>query len=54
MDLIMKIRNIKCIENLDFTFPLNKGIYAITGENGAGKSTLERVHIKTASKIIAR
>ena len=40
MDLIMKIRNIKCIENLDFQFPLNKGIYAITGENGAGKSTL--------------
>ena len=40
MDLIMKIQNVKCIENLEFKFPLNKGIYAITGENGAGKSTL--------------
>ncbi len=40
MNLVMKIRNVKCIEDLEFNFPLNKGIYAITGENGAGKSTL--------------
>ena len=40
MDLKMKIKNIKCITDLTFSFPLEPGIYAITGENGAGKSTL--------------
>ncbi len=40
MNLNMKIRNIKCIEELTFSFPLETGIYAITGENGSGKSTL--------------
>lgn len=40
MELSMKINNIKCIKSLDFSFPLQAGIYAITGENGAGKSTL--------------
>ena len=40
MDLQMKIRNIKCIKELSFSFPLEAGIYAITGENGSGKSTL--------------
>ncbi len=38
--LEMQITNIKCIENLKFDFPLEKGLYAITGENGSGKSTL--------------
>ncbi|MFA6851518.1 MAG: AAA family ATPase, partial [Selenomonadaceae bacterium] len=40
MELKMEIKNIKCIKNLQFTFPLDSGIYAITGENGCGKSTL--------------
>lgn len=40
MNLLMKIKNIKSIAELEFEFPLEKGIYAITGENGSGKSTL--------------
>ena len=40
MELNMEINNIKCIKNLTFSFPLEAGIYAITGENGSGKSTL--------------
>lgn len=40
MELKMQISNIKCIKNLEFSFPLDSGIYAITGENGSGKSTL--------------
>lgn len=40
MELKMTIKNIKGIQNLEFTFPLIPGIYAITGENGSGKSTL--------------
>lgn len=40
MKLKMKITNVKCIKNLEFEFPLEQGIYAITGENGSGKSTL--------------
>mgnify|MGYP000944672109 CR=1 FL=1 len=40
MNLTMEIQNIKNITNLTIDFPLDKGLYAITGENGAGKSTL--------------
>lgn len=40
MDLSMKIQNIKNINELEISFPLDEGLYAITGENGAGKSTL--------------
>ena len=40
MNLNMKIKNIKCVKELSFAFPLEAGIYAITGENGSGKSTL--------------
>lgn len=40
MNLEMKIKNINGISEFDFSFPLEKGIYAITGENGSGKSTL--------------
>lgn len=40
MELNMRIRNIKGIKEFAFSFPLDKGIYAITGENGSGKSTL--------------
>lgn len=40
MNLNMKINNVKCIKELTFEFPLEPGIYAITGENGSGKSTL--------------
>lgn len=40
MELTMKIKNVKCIKELEFAFPLDNGIYAITGENGSGKSTL--------------
>lgn len=36
----MTIHDIKSISNLEFTFPLKTGLYAITGENATGKSTL--------------
>lgn len=36
----MKINGIKAIDSLEFSFSLEKGLYAITGENGSGKSTL--------------
>lgn len=38
MKLTMRIKNIKNINELNFDFPLEKGLYAITGENGAGKA----------------
>ena len=40
MNLIMRIKNVKAIKDLEFTFPLEQGLYAITGENASGKSTL--------------
>jgi|GEM_PF-2828453 len=40
MELIMHIKNVKSIKDLTFIFPLEKGLYAITGENASGKSTL--------------
>ena len=40
MELYMEINNVKSIRNLKFVFPLDKGLYAITGENASGKSTL--------------
>lgn len=40
MTLNMIIRSIKCISNLELNLPLEKGLYAITGENGSGKSTI--------------
>lgn len=40
MKLKMNIRKIKCIDNLTIEFPIDKGLYAITGQNGSGKSTI--------------
>ena len=40
MELVMHINNVKSIKNITFSFPLEKGLYAITGENASGKSTL--------------
>lgn len=40
MILNMISRSIKCISNLELNHPLEKGLYAITGENGFGKSTV--------------
>ena len=42
MRLSMHIKDIKSINDLQFHFPLEKGLYAITGENASGKSTLVR------------
>lgn len=36
----MTIHNLKCIDNLTIELPIEKGLYAITGENGSGKSTI--------------
>ena len=40
MELVMRIKNVKSIRDLTFKFPLEKGLYSITGENASGKSTL--------------
>ena len=36
----MHIHNIKCIKDVCIDLPLEKGLYAITGQNGSGKSTI--------------
>lgn len=36
----MHIHKIKCIEDLTIELPIDKGLYAITGQNGSGKSTI--------------
>ncbi len=40
MKLNIDITNIKSITSLKLELPINKGLYAITGENATGKSTL--------------
>jgi len=40
MNLIMNVKNVKSLKDITFSFPLEKGLYAITGENASGKSTL--------------
>lgn len=40
MKLKIKIKKIKCIEDLAIELPIDKGLYAITGQNGSGKSTI--------------
>ena len=40
MKLKMQINKIKCIDNLVINLPIQKGLYAITGQNGSGKSTI--------------
>ncbi len=40
MKLKMTINKIKSIENLTIELPVDKGLYALTGQNGAGKSTV--------------
>ena len=36
----MKINKIKSIDYLELDLPIEKGLYAITGQNGSGKSTV--------------
>lgn len=38
--LTLDINNVRGIKKLEFTFPLDPGVYAITGPNGIGKSTV--------------
>lgn len=40
MKLNISIKKIKCIEDLTLELPIDKGLYAITGQNGSGKSTI--------------
>ena len=40
MKLKIKINKIKCVEDLTIELPIDKGLYAITGQNGSGKSTI--------------
>lgn len=36
MELKMKIHNVKSITDFSMSFPLDNGLYAITGENATG------------------
>lgn len=40
MKLEINIHKIKCIDNFKIELPIDKGLYAITGQNGSGKSTI--------------
>lgn len=40
MKIKIEIHKIKCINDLTIELPVEKGLYAITGQNGAGKSTI--------------
>lgn len=40
MKLEVKIHKIKCIDDFSISLPIDKGLYAITGQNGSGKSTI--------------
>jgi energy-coupling factor transporter ATP-binding protein EcfA2 len=40
MKLNVKIHKIKSINDLEINLPIDKGLYAITGQNGSGKSTV--------------
>lgn len=40
MKLNVSIKKIKSIESLEIALPIEKGLYAITGQNGSGKSTV--------------
>ena len=40
MKLNMTIKKIKSIDYLELDLPIEKGLYAITGQNGSGKSTV--------------
>ena len=40
MKLKMHISKIKCIRDLTIELPIERGLYAITGQNGSGKSTI--------------
>lgn len=50
MKLNMKINKIKSIQSLEIALPIQKGLYAITGQNGSGKSTL----VTCASSVFFR
>lgn len=40
MNLQIRIHKIKCIEDFSIDLPIDRGLYAITGQNGSGKSTI--------------
>ena len=40
MKLDINIHKIKCVEDFKISLPIDKGLYAITGQNGSGKSTI--------------
>ena len=40
MGIVVKIHNVKNIDDFKFEIPVEKGLYALTGENGSGKSTV--------------
>lgn len=40
MKLKMKINKVKSVDSLEIELPIQKGLYAITGQNGSGKSTV--------------
>ena len=43
MKLKIHIHKLKSIDDLSIELPVDKGLYAITGQNGSGKSTIGTV-----------
>lgn len=46
MNILIHIQNLKDIRDLKLDFPIEKGLYAVTGANGTGKSTIMTVFSK--------
>ena len=46
MNISIHIQNLKDIRDLKLDFPIEKGLYAVTGANGTGKSTIMTVFSK--------
>lgn len=46
MNISIHIQNLKDIKDLKLDFPIEKGLYVVTGANGTGKSTIMTVFSK--------
>lgn len=49
MNVSIHIQNLKDIKDLKLNFPIEKGLYVVTGANGTGKSTIMTVFFKNIS-----
>lgn len=51
MNILIHIQNLKDIRDLKLDFPIEKGLYAVTGANGTGKSTIMTVFQKYPMEV---